>query len=34
MRSRWGGGVFAEVVTGGEIRVGDAVDWAPAGGTL
>ena len=29
MKARWGGGVFAEVVTGGEIRVGDAVVWVP-----
>jgi MOSC domain-containing protein YiiM len=27
MRERWGGGVFAEVVDGGEIRPGDAVTW-------
>ena len=27
MRERWGGGVFAEVVEGGEISVGDDVDW-------
>jgi MOSC domain-containing protein YiiM len=27
MKARWGGGVFAEVVTGGEIRVGDVVGW-------
>ncbi len=27
MRPRWGGGAWAEVVTGGEIRVGDAVEW-------
>jgi MOSC domain-containing protein YiiM len=31
MRVRWGGGVFAEVVTGGQIRVGDAVGWEPSG---
>jgi MOSC domain-containing protein YiiM len=28
MRERWGGGAFAEVVEGGEIRVGDEVEWA------
>ena len=28
MRDRWGGGVFAEVVDGGEIAVGDAVEFA------
>lgn len=27
MTVRWGGGAFAEVVTGGEIRIGDVVDW-------
>ena len=27
MRDRWGGGVFAEVVDGGDIRVGDSVEW-------
>lgn len=29
MRARWGGGVFAEVTAGGEIRVGDPVAWIP-----
>jgi len=38
MRERWGGGVFAEVIEGGEIRVGDVVELReverpPAGGT-
>jgi len=28
MRVRWGGGAFAEVIDGGEIRVGDEVAWA------
>ncbi len=27
MRERWGGGVFAEVLDGGTIRAGDAVEW-------
>jgi MOSC domain-containing protein YiiM len=27
MRHRWGGGVFAEVVRGGAIAVGDPVAW-------
>ena len=27
MRERWGGGAFAEVLDGGEIRVRDAVEW-------
>lgn len=27
MRERWGGGAFAEVLEGGEIRIGDAVEW-------
>jgi hypothetical protein len=27
MRERWGGGAFAEVIEGGEIAVGDPVEW-------
>lgn len=27
MRNNWGGGVFAEVLDNGEIRVGDAAVW-------
>jgi MOSC domain-containing protein YiiM len=27
MREGWGGGVFAEVIEGGEIRPGDPADW-------
>jgi MOSC domain-containing protein YiiM len=27
MRERWGGGAFAEVIDGGEIAVGDQVNW-------
>lgn len=27
MRERWGGGAFAEVLDGGEIRPGDPVNW-------
>jgi MOSC domain-containing protein YiiM len=27
MRERWGGGAFAEVIEGGEIAVGDRVEW-------
>ena len=28
MRERWGGGVYAEVIEGGDIAVGDEVEWA------
>jgi MOSC domain-containing protein YiiM len=31
MGERWGGGVFAEVIEGGEIAVGDDVEWEPIG---
>lgn len=27
MRERWGGGAYAEIVKGGEIAVGDEVEW-------
>lgn len=27
MRDRWGGGAFAEVLVGGDIAVGDEVEW-------
>jgi MOSC domain-containing protein YiiM len=30
MRDRWGGGVFAEVIESGEIRVGDVVEMLEA----
>ena len=30
MSERWGGGAFAEVLDGGEIRVGDPVEWESA----
>ena len=29
MRDRWGGGVFAQVIEGGEIAIGDEVRWEP-----
>ena len=29
MRVDWGGGIFAEVLEGGEIAVGDDVSWEP-----
>lgn len=33
MRERWGGGAYAEVIDGGDIAVGDAVEWTPIGGS-
>jgi MOSC domain-containing protein YiiM len=30
MRADWGGGAFAQVLTGGTIRVGDLVEWDTA----
>ena len=27
MRERWGGGAFAEVIAGGDIAVGDTVEF-------
>ena len=29
MRTSWGGGAFARVLTDGEITVGDVVEWVP-----
>ena len=29
MRDNWGGGAFAQVISGGTVSVGDAVEWAP-----
>ena len=27
MRASWGGGAFAQVLTGGSVRVGDRIEW-------
>jgi MOSC domain-containing protein YiiM len=27
MRLDWGGGAFAQVLTGGTVRVGDSIEW-------
>ena len=32
MRRDWGGGVFAQVLTGGNVRVGDRIEWESAFG--
>ena len=29
MRTDWGGGAFAQVITGGMVRVGDSAVWEP-----
>src|SRR5688500_291739 len=33
MRPDWRGGVFAQVITGGTIRVDDPIEWAPIAAT-
>jgi MOSC domain-containing protein YiiM len=30
MRDNWSGGAFAQVLTGGAVRVGDPVEWEPS----
>ena len=30
MRAHWGGGAWAEVIDGGQIRIGDSVEWYDA----
>ena len=30
MRPNWGGGAFAIVLEGGEIKIGDSIEWEPA----